>query len=451
MTKGPGRPATGQLIWRKSGWYARFTTTIDGERIRVCRALATKNAAVAKRKLARLLEAEAPDVALNTPETFSQAAQRVYETLIAARPRSKGPKQELSQLKRLAFPVIGDIPVAAVRTTDVNRVLDNGQAQELSRQSVQHLRQRVSNVFAALQRAGSIEGNPARGATMPKFAEAVVKERAVLTDNELAEYLAWEHPEERHRDAVRERQTMACVSRMFGGLRTGDLHALRWDAFDVESGRFQWGYAPRQKTRRPQKLAVPAMLRPFLRDWWERAGRPRDGFVFPVRRIGRNGDRVGKARNGASHAHAFRRDLRRVFGIEVYRDGEWVQAVQREGYTKRQAEVFTETAFTLPVDFHSWRRSFVQSLADAEVNAQQAAALAGHADLGAHMRYLRNAERMRSVPDAALPALVHASGVSAARMPNPGVAAVNPNENEALAVASERATGLEPATFSLGS
>ncbi len=34
------------------------------------------------------------------------------------------------------------------------------------------------------------------------------------------------------------------------------------------------GWAPRVKTRRPQLLEVPTVLRPVLRDWWERQGRP---------------------------------------------------------------------------------------------------------------------------------------------------------------------------------
>jgi len=57
---------------------------------------------------------------------------------------------------------------------------------------------------------------------------------------------------------------------MFGGLRTGDLHALRVEAFETEDGRFAFGWAPRKKTARPQLLEVPEMLRPILRDWWER-------------------------------------------------------------------------------------------------------------------------------------------------------------------------------------
>src|SRR5690606_14918725 len=57
------------------------------------------------------------------------------------------------------------------------------------------------------------------------------------------------------------------------------------------------------------------------------------------------------------------------------------------------------------VDFHSWRRAFVQALAEAEVNAQQAAALAGHSSLAAHARYLHATAKARELPEAALPAL----------------------------------------------
>lgn len=57
------------------------------------------------------------------------------------------------------------------------------------------------------------------------------------------------------------------------------------------------------------------------------------------------------------------------------------------------------------MDFHSWRRAFVQALADAEVNAQTAMVLAGHSSMGAHQRYLANAGKAREVPEAALPTL----------------------------------------------
>ena len=58
-----GRKRTGQLIWRKSGWYARFWTVVDGEEVRVSRPLGTENKAVARRKMARLMAGEDPAAA----------------------------------------------------------------------------------------------------------------------------------------------------------------------------------------------------------------------------------------------------------------------------------------------------------------------------------------------------------------------------------------------------
>jgi hypothetical protein len=71
--------------------------------------------------------------------------------------------------------------------------------------------------------------------------------------------------------------------------------------------------------------------------------------------------------------------------------------------TARERELFTDTDETLRVDFHSWRRAYSQALAEAGVNVQTATALAGHASLGAHQRYLASAGTMKSLPAAALP------------------------------------------------
>src|SRR5690606_39190353 len=126
----------------------------------------------------------------------------------------------------------------------------------------------------------------------------------------------------------------------------------------------------RAKGGRTQRLAVPAMLRPILRDWWEHYGRPREGLVFPARR----GARVGEVKRQVSHAEALRRDLRRVFGLEVLtaetrpRSGKrgpvtcYVWKPSGRDMTPRERELLEETEWTLPVDFHSWRRAFNQAL-----------------------------------------------------------------------------------------
>ncbi len=239
------------------------------------------------------------------------------------------------------------------------------------------------------------------------------KERAVLTDFELARYLAWENPDEHARIGVLQRQTMSCISRLFGGVRTGDLHSMTWTSFDTANGRFEWGYAPRPKTKRPQRLVVDGMLAPIIRRWWEHNGCPTEGLLFPALRDGKH-SRAGKGeKHQVSHASAMRQDLRRAFGIDHLeptvidrKNGrrlpgyKWVPSRKM---TPREQELLNGNAHTLPVDFHSWRRAYCQALADAGVNAQQAKALAGHATESAHERYLQASEKARALPEQARP------------------------------------------------
>jgi hypothetical protein len=83
-----------------------------------------------------------------------------------------------------------------------------------------------------------------------------VRERAVLMDQELVTHLALDSPT-RGTSSPSFSGTMACVSRMLGGVRTGGLHTLRWDSFNTTEGAFRFGSAPRKKTACPQLLEVP--------------------------------------------------------------------------------------------------------------------------------------------------------------------------------------------------
>ena len=79
---------------------------------------------------------------------------------------------------------------------------------------------------------------------------------------------------------------------------------------------------------------------------------------------------------------------------------EWVEVPPR---TAREVELFEETEFTKPVDFHSFRRAYKQALADAGVELQTAMALSGASSPKAHQRYLANTAKERALPAAALP------------------------------------------------
>jgi integrase len=401
-----GRKRTGRLYWTKSGWRARLTVEIDGETVRKSFDLQTTDRAVARVKLRRLLAEPmpAPEAAARA-ETFREAADRIVgESAIATK------QARLDRLRLHVFPALGAKPVTQIVAGDVRAILD-GLAKRFSRQQCLHVRNDISAVLGDLWRADMLPENVTKKVRVPKNAKVDRRERAVLTDEELGRYLAWKHPEPKKQSAVVERQTMAVLSRVFGGLRAGDVRSLRWEALDTENGRFAHGWAPRKKTARAQALEIGAVLRPYLRQWWELQGRPAAGLVFRVL----TGKRAGEERKPGSIARALRRDLARAFGIEAPRAVVVPRSHGRDDFrltwetarpmTARERELFAETEHTKPVDFHSFRRAFKQGLADAGVDVQLSMALSGATDLGVHQRYLANTAKARRVPDAALPSL----------------------------------------------
>jgi integrase len=410
--KGPAR--AGSLYWTKSGWRARIRVEIDGEIVQKSFDLETHDKQVARIKLRRLVQeaaatSAAPELAQQARrvETFEEAAERIVgESTI----RTKGARRD--RLRLHALPAFGSKPVTDVTAGDVRDLLNALADGGASKETCTKIRNDIGSVLGELWRADMLPENVTAKVRIPKHARVDRRERAVLTDEELVRYLAWVHPSEWKQPAVLERQTMACVSRMFGGLRAGDIKAIRWEAFTIgEEGTFETGWVPREKTARAQLLEVPEMLRPILRDWWERSGRPRTGFLFPVRR----GKRAGERRGAGSLASALRRDLARAFGLEqpiavpVTRSNgrpdvrhRW--EVARE-MTPREVELLTETQFTRPVEFHSFRRAFKQGLADAGVELQTAMTLSGASDPKTHRRYLENTAKARQIPSRALPQL----------------------------------------------
>jgi integrase len=437
-----GRPRKGTLEWRGKSWYGRLTVNVDGEAIRKWVDLGTAHRTVARRKLARMVAGELPVEQARQDETYADLAARVQKDRRAQGIRDVRTEELRERIHIL--PHLGPLAVTSIKPSHVRTLLEDAQAKGKSHGTLRHIYRIVSGRLAVAWREELIPENPASRVKVPT-GKVDRRERAVLTDQELGLYLAWQHPDEHRQSAVRERQTMACVARCFGGLRTGDLHSLRWESFETDGGRFSHGWAPRRKTARPQLLEVPAMLRPILGDWWQRAGRPTSGLVFPAL-LGKHAGKGEKV--GVSHAEAMRRDLRRAFGIEVPKSEErkrgektvtvhtWTQA--REP-TPRERELLEGTDTVRPVDFHSWRRAFNQALADAGTNAQQAQALAGHSSLEAHQRYLTNTAKMRRMPLAALPA-IRVLPLLVAKLPSPA------NESSLF---TARPAGLEPATSGL--
>jgi hypothetical protein len=154
-------------------------------------------------------------------------------------------------------------------------------------------------------------------------------------------------------------------------MRTSDVN--RWDWQQIDLVHFAHVVVPRTKTEEPQDIAVPEDMRPILFDWWDRAGRPSSGPVFPARR----GDNAGgfKAERGVSYANRLRRECIRA------------------GLTR--PELYRDTARTRRLDFHGFRRAFATALANSkDVSMQTAMQLTGHADPRTHMRYVAGATQI---------------------------------------------------------
>jgi integrase len=421
------RPRTGSLEPRRGIWHARVTTNAkgpDGKALRDWISLGTADYATAERKLARFLAEqakgrtpEAAAVAASQPDTIAAYFDAIGDRLSAG---------DRDNIRANVLPLLGTVALVDVKPVHVKSVRDavlarNARRHDGSREGgrqkvLDHKVRRgtVGKVLGALRRllAAAVEDeileqNPASDVRLPKQRGAdreIVKPRAILTDDEIAAFLASEAVD-------LELKMLSLVARCEGGMRTGDLHAWDWTHLDLPG--FASCTIPRGKTAAPEVLDVPEMLRPFLRAWWERAGSPIAGPVFPVRKGKRAGEHKGPR---TSHAKRLRRDLARagVFRlppveVPATKPGTRTDLGRAVEGTKLEPSprdpLYFQTPTSMPVDFHSFRRAFNTALAAAGVNVQKAMKLAGHSNAATHMRYVMNAPEMRAIPDAALPRL----------------------------------------------
>jgi integrase len=287
----------------------------------------------------------------------------------------------------------------------VRGILETAAQRRLRRRnSLAHVRGVLQRLFQAALEDELIEHNPVASVRTPKTRE-IRKERAILSDDEFSRFIGCA-------DVDLELRMLAVAARCEGGMRTSDMN--NWDWSMIDRVRFAECFIPRSKTRKPQALVIPRVLAPFLRAWWERAGKPESGPVFPVTR----GKRAGAMRspNGLSFAKRLRRDLFRAgvvrlppIEVPATSPGTRTDLGKEATGTKRAPHprdpLYYETDSTLPVDFHSFRRAFNTALAEAGVNLQHAMHLASHSDPKVHARYVMHTTAMRTIPDAALPKL----------------------------------------------
>jgi integrase len=402
------RARTGQLLppGPDGLWRGRISKDEDGTTTRPIYTLGTTDKALAKRKLAKLvrdvaagLDVEDQALTADAPETVKEYAKAWLEKR-EAQGISMAP-YERANLKHHALDAIGRLPLCDVTSSHVRSILDDVVAKGLKRGTVEQVRGVLHRLFDDAWRAEIIEANPVARVKVPQMRETK-KERIILTDEEFARFVACP-------DVDLELRMLSLAARCEGGMRAGDLNA--WDWTQIDRANFAECFVPRAKTRTPQRLGIPDTLAPFLRAWWERAGKPESGAVFPCRL----GPRAGefKAKKGA-YAHRLRRDLAKagvfrvtpIVSVRQVRTGRGTntRAVEETNPDPRDPLYF-ETSQSLPVDFHSFRRAFNTALAEAGVNVQHAMHLASHSDAKVHQRYVMSTTAMRAVPPAALPQL----------------------------------------------
>ncbi len=326
----------------------------------------------------RLIRCEnVDDEEVTREEVFAEAVKRIV--WLQKNEEDLGTWQDrLSRLWRYAVPLIGSLAVSEVRPPHIKRVLVAGKTAGLGKESVRHLKADLSSIFTSLVGDDLVPHNIVKDVPLPKRLKQDKRRRVQLTDPEFEQLVTSKHTPPWLR-------LMCCTARMCGGMRTSDLHA--WDWEHVETSTFKLSEVPRPKTddENEVELAVhelPLLLQSLLREQWLRYGRPKAGPIFPVRR----GPRTGERQLSRSYVRELRRYLRLA------------------GCTR--IELFENTAKTLRVDFHSFRRAYNTALADIGVSERKAMALADHSDSRVHGRYVDLTQRgPLSAPSAALPAI----------------------------------------------
>jgi site-specific recombinase XerC len=367
------RQRSGSIEMVGKVWYARVTIDLpDGtsERRYVCLDTSDKTRAESlKRKLVAEIAAgrvlARAKLAVRVAETVTERADAWCKSREARGVAMVD--SERGYFKHHVLDRIGPMALADVRKADIRAVLDAAAAKGLARGTVAHVRRMLVRFFNELEGDDVIPVTPMRGVKMPIMKDDK-RQRTPLTDDEYSRLFACTSVDI-------EIKVLVLFARTLGGARACEATRLDWGMLDRET--FAKCIIARGKTRAFQALIVPDMLRPFLRAWWNAAGQPETGPVFPVRR----GPRKGRQRATSLFAPRFRR------------------ALLKAGVTRH--EVHKDTAYSRRTDFHTLRREYVSALASANVNEQTAMALASHSSSAVHKRY--QLAQINALPASALP------------------------------------------------
>jgi len=404
------RQRTGTLVFKRaSGFNARIWVEVRDElggtrQERKWVPLGTYDRDLAKRKLRKIVAGLASGEIV--ADGARAEARRELTVVEYGRDWTEGRKaarvvmatDEETILTKRIYPVIGGMRLREVRPAFIAQILEE-LAKTHSHESVKKTRSVLDRLLEAAWKSELIPENPVNRVDMPEHTRIDERERTILTDEQVQVFLngraAGPNGRKPRADAegrLLELKVMAVCSRVLGGMRTAEVNRWdfsMWDLVGYASVKIQRAKAKRGRTGKVQTLIVPEPMRPVLRAWHEQHGSPPAGPVFPVTKGARKGHQ--RAARGVSYAARLRRELWRI-GI-------------------RDHAIHFDTPTSKRVDWHSFRRAFATSLAEAGVNEQRARLLTAH-DSSVHARYVQQTKAMQVIPDAVVPTLGAFNGLA---------------------------------------
>jgi integrase len=238
--------------------------------------------------------------------TFQQCAEAYHAAHCASWSNQKHAREWLASLATHAFPAIGGLPVAAVDTSEVLRVLEP--AWIAIPETASRLRHRIEAVLDWAKVRGHRSGeNPARWRghldhILPGRKKlASVKHHAALPYRELSDFM----PRLRVRDEIEARALEFVILTV---VRAGELVGANWSEIAIEPGDvWTWTIpASRMKMRRKHRVPLSEAARAALE---QGATGRRQGPIFP----GVTGHRLWKflrALTADATVHGFRSTFR---------------------------------------------------------------------------------------------------------------------------------------------
>jgi hypothetical protein len=231
-------------------WRCRVTKhRADGSTWRSLYSLGTADKSLARRKLAASTSCLPQGVdpfgaaeAAGAPERVGEYAE-AWLSAREARGISKA-RWERSYFKNHVVEAIGNMAFEDVKPAHVRFILEEAAEKGLKHSTVGEVRAVLHRIFDEAWRAELIESNPVARVKQAPSRE-IRKERCILTDEELSQFVACEQVD-------LELRMMAIVARCEVGMRTGYLH--KWDWSMIDRVAFAECFIPRSGRHRLRRV-----------------------------------------------------------------------------------------------------------------------------------------------------------------------------------------------------